>query len=105
MPAYAVARIYEMSEDWDDILHAHLTDRFTPAPERLPGFVSYQAIEADLRLSCSVTVFEDRTGAEASNRLAAEYVQRNLAARFPTSPEVTPGEITASSGARVTFPT
>ena len=76
----------------------HLTEQFIPALEKLPGFVSYQAMEADTRLFCSVTVFEDRAGADASNRLAAEYVQRNLADRFPTSPEITRGEVRAGRG-------
>jgi hypothetical protein len=102
---HTVVRIYEMTEDWDDTLRAHLTDRFIPALEELPGFVSYQVIEAGRRLFCSVTVFEDRTGIEASNRLAAEYVQRNLADRFPSSPEITAGEIRASSGIQSTLPT
>jgi hypothetical protein len=43
-------------------------------------------------------VFEDRAGAAASNRLAAEYVGRNLADRFPSLPEITSGEVRASSG-------
>jgi hypothetical protein len=95
---YSVVRMYEMSEDWDDTLRSHLTEDFIPVLEKLPGFVSYQAIEADKRLFCSVTVFEDRAGAAASNRLAAEYVGRNLADRFPSLPEITSGEVRASSG-------
>ena len=95
---HTAVRIYEMTEDWDDTLRTNLTDRFIPALERLPGFVSYQAIEADRRLFCSVTVFDDRKGIEDSNRLAAEYIQRNLADRFPSAPEVTAGEIRVSSG-------
>jgi hypothetical protein len=94
---YAVVRTYEMSEDWDDILRKHLEESFIPSLEQVPGFVSYQAIEADKRLFCSITVFEDRAGAEASNRLAAEYVQRRFADRFPTSPEITSGEVRARS--------
>jgi hypothetical protein len=47
---HSAVRIYEMTQDWGDTLRTHLTDRFLPALERLPGFVSYQAIEADRRL-------------------------------------------------------
>ncbi len=43
----------------------------------------------------SVTVFDERTGAEASNRLAAEFVQRKVADRFATPPEITDGPIRA----------
>jgi len=52
-------------------------------------------LEAGPRLFASVTVFEDRRGAEASNRLAAEFVQRRLANRFPSPPEITAGPVRA----------
>jgi hypothetical protein len=94
---YAVVRTYEMSEDWDDTLRTQLAENFVPSVERLAGFVSYRAIEGDKRLFCSITVFEDKAGAEESNRLAAEYVQRHLADRFPTSPEIIQGPVAVSS--------
>jgi hypothetical protein len=99
---YSVVRTYEMSDDWDDTLRRNLEESFIPSVEQLPGFVSYQAFEADKRLFCSVTVFQNRAGAEASNRLAADYVQRHLADRFPTLPEITQGEVRASSGVPAT---
>ena len=92
---YAVVRTYEMSEDWDDSLMSHL-EEFVPSIERLGGFVSYQVLQAGPRLFCSVTTFEKRDGAVESNRLAGEYVQRQLADRFPTSPEITSGEVVLS---------
>jgi hypothetical protein len=39
-------------------------------------------LAGDKRLFCSVTVFGDRTGPDAANRLAAEYVHRHLAMRL-----------------------
>jgi hypothetical protein len=93
---YAVVRTYEMAEDWDDTLLRHLTEEFVPTIEKLAGFVSYHALQAGERLFCSVTIFENRDGAAESNRLAAEYVQRHLADRFATSPEITSGEVVAS---------
>ena len=66
---------------------------FVPALEQIGGFVAYYNLEAGPRLFASVTVFEDRGGAEASNRLAAEFVQLKLADRFPTPPEVTAGPV------------
>src|ERR1700704_6272095 len=99
---YTVVRTYEMSDDWDDGLCKHLEQSFVPSVEQLPGFVSYQAFEADKRLFCSVTVFQDRAGAEASNRLPAQDVQQHLADRFPTLPEITQGEVRASGGVPAT---
>jgi hypothetical protein len=93
---YATLRVYEMAEDWDDLLHERLESDFVPALERLTGFVAYYSVEAGPRLFASVTIFEDRAGAEGSNRLAAEYVQRSLVDRFPTPPEITAGPVRTS---------
>jgi hypothetical protein len=93
---YATLRLYEMAEDWDDALQQRLERDFVPALEQLPGFVAYFSLEAGPRLFASVTVFQERAGAESSNRLAAEYVQTRLADRFPTPPEITAGFIRAS---------
>ncbi|HEV8298975.1 MAG TPA: hypothetical protein VGQ20_16830 [Acidimicrobiales bacterium] len=92
---YATLRIYEMSEDWDDVLVRHIEEGFVPRIESLPGFVSYQCVEAGPRVFASVTVFTDRTGAEASDKAAASYVLRHLADRFPSPPEITAGEVRA----------
>jgi hypothetical protein len=43
----------------------------------------------------SVSIFEDRAGAEESNRIAAEWVGHNLAAMLPNPPEVIVGEVGA----------
>jgi hypothetical protein len=99
---YATVRVYEMSEDWDDVLVDHLENAFVPSLEQLPGFVAYYSLEAGPRVFASVTIFQDRVGAEASNRLAGEYAQRHLADRFPTPPEISAGPVRAS---RVGVPT
>jgi hypothetical protein len=92
---YATLRLYEMSEDWDDLLQERLEGEFIPALEQLAGFVAYYSLDAGPRVFASVTIFEDRIGAEVSNRLAAELVQRKLADRFPSPPEITAGPIRA----------
>jgi hypothetical protein len=92
---YATMRVYEMTEDWDDDLSARLEREFMPALEEIPGFVAYYSLEAGPRVFASVTIFDDRAGAETSNRLAAELVQRKLADRFPTPPEITAGHVRA----------
>jgi hypothetical protein len=101
---YATLRIYEMAEDWDDALQQRLADEFIPTLTQIPGFVSYHSLEAGPRLFASVTIFEDRAGAEASNRTAADLVQRKLADRFPTPPELTAGPIRAFSVASARLP-
>ncbi len=94
---YASIRIYDMGADWNDELIRHLDEEFIPAVAALPGFQGYLALEAGPRLFASVTLFEDRTGAEASNRVAAEFVQKRLIDVFPSSPEITAGVVRASA--------
>jgi hypothetical protein len=92
---YATLRTYEMAADWDDDLVRHLDEGFIGQVAQVPGFVAYYSLEAGARVFASVTIFDDRAGVEESNRLAAEYVQRRLLDRFPTSPEITAGEVRA----------
>jgi hypothetical protein len=93
---YATLRVYEMTEDWDEALQERLERDFIPALEQLPGFLAYYSLEAGPRLFASVTIFRDRAGAEGSNRLAADYIQRRLADRFPSPPEITSGPVRTS---------
>ena len=90
---YTTLRTYEMAQDWDDELVRHLDEGFVTQVEQVPGFVAYYSLEAGPRVFASVTIFESRDGVEQSNRLAAAYVQRHLLDRFPTSPEITAGEV------------
>ena len=57
----------------------HLAD--TQLAERLaeePGFIAYELMAADDGAICSMTIFEDREGAERSQQLAADFVRDHL---------------------------
>jgi hypothetical protein len=95
---YATLRLYEMTSDWDDSLVRHVDEGFVPLIEDVPGFVAYYSFEGGPRLFASFTITEDRAGADRCNRLAAEYVQKHLADRFTTPPEVTAGTVRTERG-------
>jgi len=61
-----------------------------------PGFVAYYFVDAGGGVMASMSVFEDRTGAESSNERAADWVRENIAELLPNPPEVTTGEVVAS---------
>jgi hypothetical protein len=61
----------------------HLKEQFIPAGSELEGFRGYFALDAGPRLFASVTMFEDRHGAEASNRLTADFVHQKTHRRIP----------------------
>ncbi len=41
----------------------------------------------------STSVYEDKAGAEESNKKAADWVRQNLASLLPNPPQITAGEI------------
>ena len=60
----------------------------------MPGFNGYYLIEADNGIISSVGIFDTAADAEASTRVAADWVRREkLEAAVPNPPEVTNGEV------------
>ncbi len=59
----------------------------------IPGFQAYYLIRTEEGVAVSVSVFEDRAGAEESTRQAGEWVQTNLPDMAATPPEVSSGEV------------
>jgi hypothetical protein len=43
----------------------------------------------------ATSVFQDKAGAEESNRKAADWARQNLAAVLPNPPQITSGEVVA----------
>jgi hypothetical protein len=75
---YANVRQYRISADTIDET-MHLAD--TELADRLaeePGFVAYELMATDDGSVCSMTIFEDREGAERSQQIAAEFVREHL---------------------------
>jgi len=61
----------------DDVMHRvdrDLADAFA----REPGFVSYEVAQTGERTVASITMFQNQAEAEASNRLAAQWVAEEL---------------------------
>jgi len=75
---YANVRQYRISAD---TIHEtmHLAD--TELADRLaeePGFVAYELMSTEDGTVCSMTIFDDRDGAERSQEIAAEFVRDHL---------------------------
>ncbi|MBI1881375.1 MAG: hypothetical protein HYR94_24615 [Chloroflexi bacterium] len=61
---------------------------------KAPGFVAYYWLDTGEGASASLSVFEDKAGAEKSVRLAASFVRQYLAMLVGQS-EITQGEVQA----------
>ena len=66
---------------------------FVPIISEGPGFVAFYALDMGNGVLASISIFEDQAGAKESNRLAAAWVQKNLAHLLPHSPQITVGEM------------
>jgi hypothetical protein len=69
---------------------------FTPIIKGAPGFLAYYALDDGNGVLATISIFEDRAGAEESIRMAAEFIlEQNLASLLPNPPEVMGGEVGA----------
>lgn len=91
---YASIRRYRTSAGAAAELAKRVEQGFVPIISRAPGFIAYYVVDAGNDVVASVSVFQDRAGAEESNRMAAEWVKENLAALISGSPEITAGAVT-----------
>ena len=76
---YVSMRTYRVNKGTTDDL-MHRVDRdFAEALGQEPGFVAYQAIDMGSGRICTMSVFNRREQADASNELAAQWVAEELA--------------------------
>jgi hypothetical protein len=92
---YAAVRRYEGITD-DAEAGRLVGESFLPLLEHVSGFIAYYWIDAGDGVMASLSVFEDKAGADESVRLAHEWVQDHAATLIPNPPQVTEGNVVAS---------
>jgi hypothetical protein len=91
---YVTVRRYEGVTDPSEA-GRRVNEGFLPLISEIPGFVAYYWVNAGGGVMVSTSVFQDQSGAEQSNRTAADYVRQNLAPLLPNTPQITAGEVVA----------
>ena len=91
---YAVTRRYQFDPKESEEINRHVQEGFVPLIRTVPGFVAYYWLDTGEGAGTSLSVFEDKARAEESVRLAADYVQKHLAALLG-KPSITQGEVRA----------
>jgi hypothetical protein len=89
---YATMRIYSTAEGLADAVAEHKAEIVSRFRE-IDGFRSYQIVRTGPVSATSITVCDDQAGAEASNRVAADYIATNLGHLTVGAPEVHVGEV------------
>ena len=93
---FATIRRYQGQKGTLDDVAQQVQAELVPLLSTQPGFVSYNAINAGNDVAISMTIFRDRAAAEAANKLAADWVKKNIGTQVG-APEVTFGEVVAST--------
>ena len=92
---YAAVRRYEGITD-DAEAGRLVGESFIPQLEHISGFIAYYWIDAGDGVMASLSVFDDKGGADESVALAHKWVAENAAALIPNPPRVTEGLVVAS---------
>lgn len=93
---YISVRRYQVESRAVDEIVQRVESEFVPIIRQAPGFVAYYAIDAGDGVVASISIFQDKEGAEESNRRAAEWV-RTAGPLFPTTPQTTAGLVRVQS--------
>ena len=92
---YAAVRRYEGITD-DSEAGRLVRESFLPLLENVPGFIAYYWVDAGEGVMASLSVFEDKAGADRSVEVAHEWILDNAPNLFPNPPQVTEGLVVAS---------
>ena len=92
---YAAVRVYEGITD-DARSGTPRPRQFPPAPGSRRGFHRFYWIDAGDGAMASLSVFDDKAGADESVKLAHDWVAENAAELIPNPPQVTEGQVVAS---------
>ena len=96
---HATIRRYQVEPGSVDEIIRRVNEGLVPRIKEVSGFQAYYALDGGDGRLASVSVFEDRAGAEESSRVAADWIRKNMASLFPNPPEVLQGEVVAHEAA------
>ena len=92
---YATVRTYEGSAGLVDVLVQN-EGTIRELIGGIGGFRAYYLVRVEGGGTVSVSVFDDRSGADESNRVAAEWIRENAPDAVSGPPQVFAGEVAIS---------
>ncbi len=96
---YTTVRHYEGVTDMGAVVQS-IKEGFLDSIRQVPGFVDYSVLDAGGGTLVTISVFEDRSGMEESDRRAAQWIQEhNLASYIPNPPQISEGEVVVHASA------
>jgi quinol monooxygenase YgiN len=92
---FAVIRHYHFDPKNSAEIDRQVRSEFVPLIKKAKGYVRYYWLDTGKGEGASLSVFEDKAGADESVRLAADYVQKHLSKLITERPEVIEGQVKA----------
>ena len=94
---YAVIRRYHFKAEDSEKIDQLIQEEFVPILKKTNGFVSYNWLNTGAGEGASLSVFQDKAGADESIRLAADFVKTSMSELLSQKPEVIEGPVKAHS--------
>jgi hypothetical protein len=92
---YAVIRHYHFNPEDGKRVDQLIKEEFVPLIKEAEGFVRYYWLDTGEGEGASLSVFQDKAGADESILLAADFVKKSLSELLVQKPEVIEGAIKA----------
>ena len=92
---YAVVRHYHFKKEDSEKIDRLVQEGFVPLIKAAKGFVRYYWLDTCEGEGASMSVFEDKAGADESIHLAADFVKAHLSELIMQKPEVIEGPVKA----------
>jgi hypothetical protein len=92
---FAVIRHYHFDSKNSTEIDRPVREEFVPLIKKAKGFVRYYWLDNGKGEGASVSVFQDKAGAEESVHLAADFVRDHMSKLITQKPEIIEGRIQA----------
>lgn len=90
---HVAIRKYEVDPQAIAEITRQVDEGFVPIISQTPGFRGYYWLKAEDGSMISISLFDDKAGADESVHEARDFVHEHLARLLPTPPQVTEGEV------------
>jgi len=84
--------------DIDDLSEL-VKEQFLPIVESVPGFVAFYVVDPGDGLATTITICDDKPGADEATSRTAEWVQERALDLIESGPAVVTGAVTAETAA------
>ena len=84
--------------DIDDLSEL-VKEQFLPIVESVPGFVAFYVVDPGDGLATTITICDDKGGADEATSRTAEWVQERALELIESGPAVVTGAVTAETAA------